>query len=170
MEPVISFQIIETGDPERLIVHDFSDWGVDPSIYNVIIEITLPEETDIRTNTYEKNSYNAYDSINLQDDTIRVALPDGVYNIRVVATTTETFDQENKYLKTDSLELAIAKLYLREYNKCSACSPVIELREARYCLEAAKELIKLGQIDKARTTFEAVRLVVNKLTECKDCK
>tara|TARA_R110000772_G_scaffold100223_2_gene200400 strand:- start:3389 stop:3901 length:513 start_codon:yes stop_codon:yes gene_type:complete len=170
MEPVISFQVIETGDPERLIVHDFSDWGVDPNIYSVIIEITLPGAITPRTNTYDKNSYNAYDSINLQDNTVRVALPDGVYNLKVVATSDVTTEQENKYLKTDSLELAIAKLYLREYNKCSACSPVIELREARYCLESAKELIKIGQIDKATATFEAVTLVVNKLTECKDCK
>lgn len=170
MEPTIDFQVIETGKPEMLIVHDFSDWGVDPTIYNVIIEITLPGQVTPRTNTYDKNSYNAYDSINLQDNTVRVDLPDGLYNLKVIATSDVTYQEESKYLKTDLLEISIAKLYLREYDKCSACSPVKELREAKHCLQAAKELLKIGQIDKAVSTFEAVRLVVNNLTECKNCK
>jgi len=169
MDPVIDFQVIETNDPKRLIVHDFSDW-VDSVTYVTTIEITLPGQTDPVNITYGQNLYNAYDSINLLSETVRTDLPDGIYTLNVIGIENSTFNLEKKYLKTDVTEISISKLYLQEYNKCTACDPVKVLRELRYCLEAAKELIKIGELEKAQATFNRVISEVDRQLNCEDCK
>jgi|TARA_R110000822_G_scaffold6851_30_gene28763 hypothetical protein len=170
MEPVISFQVIETGDPEKLIVHDFSDWGVDPTLYSAVIQITLPGAITPNTLAYSKNSYNLYNSINLSISASIAPLPDGLYTIKVTAALDpDTYELEKTYLKTDNLELALGKLYLKEYDKCSTCNVVKELKELKDCLEGAKNMIKIGEITKASANFDRVQEQVGKKTNCVNC-
>lgn len=120
----VDFKVLESKDPETLIVGDVSrDWYIAEN-KPAYLKITLPGSKRTKNFTFIKNQINVFNSItlglnkfkgNCQEESY-INLPDGVYKIELV-TDFEGIKIEKFYLKTDLIKKNIAKKIVDNYIK-----------------------------------------------------
>ena len=163
----VDFQIFETGNPKILSVADSSSW-IYAENKPSYISIKLPGSKKDKTFSFKKNAINNFNSHTLGisclkgdcTEEVYVNLPDGIYTIKVLSGY-EDIEKERYYLKTDVIELEIAKaltLIGFDYNESSSkkIEPYVKIDQF---LTVAKSWTKQGDFIKADRYFqEAVKL------------
>lgn len=161
------FQVIESGDPRILMIADTSDWKYSEN-KNSYFSIKLPGSSKYVTYSFKKYSVNSLNSHNLGisclkgdcTEEVYVDLPDGIYTIKVLSGY-EGIEKERYYLKTDKIELEIAK-YITSIglNFSDHTSEKIKpIQKVKWFLTVAKSWTKLGDFTKADRFFqEAIRI------------
>lgn len=169
--PKIDFDI--RSNLYHLKVEDYSDWGTienQPSI----IEITLPGYSSVKTHYFDKHAINVFHSINLISsctdcsDEEKIPLPDGIYVIKVIGSPS-TYNKELKYLKTDSLQMKIDKIYIDTVNSKNRESLKNKLTEIEFMLNSAEAHLRWDNETEARMLYDQIVREVEKLTDCKTC-
>ena len=173
----VDFDIIQSTD-KTLWVADNSVWSYsqDKTAY---ILITLPGSTKQLTYTFKKEAINVFNSNNLgitcptQDCTgtdIYKEIPDGIYTIEVKSGFTG-FEKTRYYLKTDRLELELAKLIVKNGFEYSPRDKDFRDRvyDIKWLIDTAKSHAKLGDFTKANRFFQEARENLKSFQDCKDC-
>ncbi len=155
-----------------LIVTDFSDWKhIDqkPSI----IEITLPGAISFITKYFDKYKVNRFNSLDLEvncqsscDDTELVGLPDGIYTITVKGSP-DTFRREYKYLKTDSFQLELDKVYLENFRQPHRIEFIKKYEDILYFLRGAQAYIRIDNPILAGEMFQKAIELTERLNHFK---
>lgn len=167
--PNILVKVLESHDPQLLLIGDFSTWSFIKS-KPATISITLPGAGKPITYSFVKGTINSYNSQTLETSCSECEysdLNDGVYSI-LVKGSPDTFNYETHYLKTDVLELELAKRTIDigfQYTS-EAKSKMEELDKARFYLESAKANVQLGFISDGNRAFEEAQKIVKKCNSC----
>lgn len=141
-----------------LSVTDYSNWL---HIENkpAIIEITLPGYSSKITKYFGKNKVNVFNSIDLElnclggcDDPNRLPLPDGIYTIKVKGSPS-TFNKEYKYLKRDSFDLEMDKVFIEVYKKTYKREFMEKLDEVEFMMRSAEAHLKFDNVELAGSLF-----------------
>jgi len=163
----VDFQVFETGNPKILSVADASVW-IYAENKPSYISIRLPGSKKDKTFTFKKNAISNFNSHNLGisclkgdcTEEVYVNLPDGIYTIKVLSGY-EDIEKERYYLKTDVIDLEIAKsLTLIGFDYTTeVAKQIAPFHKIDDFLSVAKSWTKLGDFVKADRYFqEAVEL------------
>jgi hypothetical protein len=173
----IDFQILETKNPQLLMVSDNSVWEYAEDLSSWIV-IVLPGSTTELKYTFKKESINQFNSHNLGisclsancDDEEYIDLPDGIYTICVKSAYTD-IEKSRYYLKTDRFDVDLAKVIIKngfEYN--------LEDKEFRdkifdikWYLLTAKSHALNGDFVKADNFFQDAKKKLRVFQDCKNC-
>ena len=166
----VDFQIFETGNPKILSVADSSDW-IYAENKPSYISIKLPGSKKDKTFTFKKGAVNNFNSHNLGisclkgdcTEEVYTNLPDGIYTVKVLSGY-EDIEKERYYLKTDVIELEIAKaLTLIGFNYFVGIEDQIApFEKIRSFLKVAKSWTKQGDFIKADRYFQEAVSTFNK--------
>ena len=162
----VDFQIIETGNPKILSVIDTSIWLYAENKPSYI-SIRLPGSSKDKIFTFKKESVTSFNSHTLGISCLKgdcteenyVDLPDGIYTIKVLSGY-EGIEKQRYYLKTDKIDLEIAKkVTLIGFNYSDAVKDSIQMiKDIKWQLDVAKSWTKLGDFIQADKFFqEAVK-------------
>ena len=173
----IDFQVLETKNPQLLMVSDNSEWDYAEDL-NAWITIILPGSTKKLTFAFKKHSIEQFNSHNLGISCFRgdceeeeyTDLPDGIYTI-CLKSGYEGIDKKRYYLKTDRFDIDFAKVVVKnglEYNE--------EDREFRdkildvmwFAMTAKSHTIE-GNFSEAKYWFEKAKNKLNIFKDCKNC-
>lgn len=166
----VDFQVFETGNPKILSVADTSDWlyAENKPAY---ISIRLPGSKKEKTLSFKKYAVNNFNSHNLGLSCLRgncteetyVNTPDGIYTIKVLSGY-EGIEKERYYLKTDVIDLEIAKaLTLIGFDYTEESSQKIKpYQKIDQFLTVAKSWTKKGDFIKADRYFQEAVSLFNK--------
>lgn len=168
----IDFQIVDTDDPLCLIVADSSYWQLIEG-KPAIIEITIPGASDPVTNTFQKNSLNIFNSINLGltcpncDDASLTELPDGVYTI-VVKGSPDSFQKEKCYLRTTLLRLELDKIYIKAnlLDRTTSKDLIEKLNMINLLIRAAEANLRYGNLRETQQIMFEINYLVEKIKRC----
>jgi len=169
----LDFDIINTGNPYYLSLYDTSNWGVIKDKV-AIIEIVRPGEDNPLIFTFEKNKLNIFNSNLLEEVCLEegcdvpdlVMLSDGLYSITLKGSP-DKFFKCKLYLKTDSFELELSKLFIKYFSDCKADMKILEkITEIKYLIQGAKSAVRFSNITLANSLWEKA---TNKLDDLKDC-
>lgn len=148
-----------TSNINTLIITDFSDWKhIDqkPSI----IEITLPGAHSFITKYFDKYKVNRFNSFDLKVNCIDechevdlVALPDGIYNIKVKGSP-DSFNREYKYLKADSFQIELDKVFIENFGKQTKIEFMKKYEDILYFFRGAQSFIRLNNPTLAGELFQ----------------
>jgi len=169
----IDFQCITSGDPQRLLIGDFSNWlhiENKPSV----IEITLPGSHNAISYNFVKHTINSFNSSTLyvgcSDCSEYVDLPDGIYTI-LLKGSPDTFNKQRYYLKIDKLRMELDKIYIETSLQYSQGDK--EKRDAlsiiEFYLRTAEAHTRRGNIGKAHQFFSEAEKLVNRNKKCTNC-
>lgn len=164
------FQIMKSGDPRILMVVDTSSW-VYAENKTSYLSIRLPGSSKYITHTFKKYAVNNLNSHNLGLSCLRgdcteevyTDVPDGIYSIKLLSGY-EGIEKERYYLKTDKLELEIAKrvtLIGFSYSE-EVDNKVKEIGYVRWNLYVAESWTKLGDFIKADRYYQEAVKMFNK--------
>lgn len=168
-KPKILAKVLDSNNPQILLVADFSDWLF---LKNkpATISITMPGSNKPQVYSFVKGSINKYNSKTLYSDCSECDesnLPDGIYKIRIDASP-NTFFYEFHYLKADSLKLQLAKkivdiglVYTEEAKR-----KMEEIEKIKFYLYEAESNAMLGFISDAQKAFSEAQ---NLLDRCNNC-
>lgn len=171
----IKFHMYSDGDPKKLIVVDESSWGALRN-YPSMIYIKIPGFKDEVSYYLGKNQVNIFNSVTLGLNCVEPGdplcffdLPDGVYDITVKS---GDFYCNKKYLKTDQIQMDIDKIYSRSCLSCNALSDELikHINEAEIMLRGAEANTRLGNFESAHMLIDRVATIVDRASECKQCK
>lgn len=157
-----------------LRVEDFSNWlhiADKPSV----IEITVPGSKEPVVKYFDKHKVNKYHSIDLGlncqegcDDPELHPLPDGIYTITVKGSPS-SFSKTVKYLKHDSLDIEMDKLFIDNIDKPHKDKFLITFRYLENLLRGIKANIRLDRINVAANQFSSFQDYLEDLTKCPEC-
>lgn len=170
----IDFQVFETGNPKILSVADTSTWLYAENKPSYI-SIKLPGSKKEKTLSFKKYAVNKLNSHVLGvsclkgdcTEEVYVNLPDGIYTIKVLSGY-EDIEKERYYLKTDVIDLEIAKaltLIGFDYNE-STSKQIEPFEKINNFLMVAKSWTKLGDFVKANRYFQEAVNLFNKQKCC----
>lgn len=168
-KPKVNFKVLDSNDPQVLLVGDFSNWLFlrnKPSV----ISITLPGASQPIEYSFVKGTINMYDSKSLYNTCSECDysdLNDGVYKI-TLRSSPDTFFHEAYYLKTDVIELQIAKRLVDigfQYNETNE-SKYREINKIKDYLNGAKARVQLGYISEGIKFFDEAKKLINKCNNC----
>lgn len=158
-----------------LKVLDFSSWQL---IENepAIIEITLPGYSKCITHYFDKHKVNIYNSILLDinctegcGETEKVSLSDGIYKIKVIGSPSKYF-KEYYYLKTDAIDMEIAKAYISNIKENYNEELDNRITEIRFLLAGSTAELVYDSVKKAGEKFQLALKLTEDLNNCKSCK
>jgi hypothetical protein len=167
----IDFEV--RSDLKWIKVTDMSNWGTianSPSI----IEITRPGFTRFTTKYFDKNKTNIFNSLMLDSNCTDCAndelivLEDGIWLITVKGSPS-TFNKEIKYLKTDSIQMEIDKIYIDSFENKDKSLVMNKLVEIEFLLKSAESFLRYDMERECRMAFEQAQHLVEDLTKCKSC-
>ena len=162
----INFTVF-SDSPMYISIADLSDWlyAINLPAY---LSITIPGSKKPKVFSFTKERINVFNSHNLGLSCLKgdcteeeyVELPDGIYTIKIISGYVG-IDKERYYLKTDKIELELAKSitligfdFTDESFKKSK-----PFQKIRWLINVAKSWTKLGDFVKADRFFqEAVRV------------
>lgn len=166
----IDFQVLETGNPKILQVLDNSTW-IYAENKPAYISIKLPGSKKYKTVSFKKYAVSNFNSHILGlsclkgdcTEEVYVNLPDGIYTIKVLSGY-EDIEKERYYLKTDVIDLEIAKsLTLIGFDYTAETKKQIEpYQKIKNFLSVAKSWTKLGDFIKADRYFQEAVSLFNK--------
>lgn len=172
----INFSIIPTGEPRYLWIGDNSDWRGAENL-PAVIEITPPGASTPISHTFQKYKLNIFQSVNLAMSCISICeeqryepLPDGIWQL-TVKSGYEEIEKTRYYLKTDNIRLELDKIYTKvglEYSKDDKVFRK-DMSDMEFLLRTAEAFAKVGNFYKSQRSFEEVRTILDKYTECKNC-
>lgn len=171
----LKFHVYSDGDPKKLIVVDESSWGALRD-YTSMIYIKIPGFKDELKYYLSKNQVNIFNSITLGLNCSKsgeplcfLDLPDGIYDITVKS---GDFYCNKKYLKTDKIQLDIDKVYSRSCLMCNSLSDdlIKHINEAEVMLRGAEANTRLGNFESAHMLIDRVATIVDRASDCKQCK
>lgn len=172
----IDFDVIQS-TTKTLWIGDSSDW-IHAENLPANVLITLPGSVKPLTFSFKKKALNSFNSHNLGitclkgdcTEEVYSDLPDGIYTI-VLKSGFIDFEKIKYYLKTDRIELNIAKVVVKhgfEYSKQDR-----DFRDKIYdidwLIKVAKAHAKLGDFVKADRFFQQAKGLLEKLLDCKNC-
>lgn len=171
----LKFHVYSDGNPKKLIVVDESSWGALRD-YTSMIYIKIPGFKDELKYYLSKNQVNIFNSITLGLNCSKsgeplcfLDLPDGIYDITVKS---GDFYCNKKYLKTDKIQLDIDKVYSRSCLMCNSLSDdlIKHINEAEVMLRGAEANTRLGNFESAHMLIDRVATIVDRASDCKQCK
>ena len=172
----LDFQVLDTGDPRVLMIADNSEWG---QIENSpkIIDITLPgEKWENRiTHYFKANQINTFNSNTLNlactTSTELVDLPDGIYTITLTGSP-ETYTTTRNYLKIDSTQLSLDKLFIEFYTSCKESYKCFKdyVIDIQMLIDGAKACVRYGDTGKAQELLYRAQELIERVKRCKKCK
>lgn len=170
----VDFQVFETGNPKIISVADTSDWLYAENKPSYI-SIKLPGSKKEKTLSFKKYAVNNFNSHNLGLSCLKgdcteetyVHTPDGIYTIKLLSGY-EDIEKERYYLKTDAIDLEIAKaltLIGFDYSEdlINKRKPYQKIKD---CLNQAKDSAKLGDFVESDRYFQEAVSLFNK-QKCK---
>lgn len=168
----LDFQLLNSGDPEILVIYDTSVWGAIESKI-AIVEITLPNRNQPNTYTFEKGKANVFNSSNLQVSNVgeRTDLPDGIYRISLKGSPS-TFCKQRDVIKTDRLQMKLDSLYLKlgTNNLDQKTKDLkLDLLNIELMIKASKSAVKVGELNMAYTYYNKAMETLDDFIECENC-
>lgn len=174
IKPDFFFQ--NTSDPKYLVIQDLSEYGQTYS-KPAIINIWTPGASNPLVYTWNKNASNWFDSNILylgcshgdcEEDI--TDLPDGIFRARLELSP-NTFYKEKHYLKTDLLELELAKIGTRIGIEYDPKDDKFRqwLLDTQLQIFAAKSSVALGDMPTGKRQFDQAQKLLKQYQECKDC-
>lgn len=167
----IDFEV--RSDLYYLKVLDFSVWGLAEN-KPAIIEITLPGYSSVVTHYFDKHKTNLFQSINLDQNCVDCAneevqpLSDGIYFFTVKASPS-TFYKERKFLKTDSIQMDIDRIYIDSFTNQSKDLILDKISEIEFLLKAAEANLRYDLETECMALYNQARKMVDKLNDCSNC-
>jgi hypothetical protein len=167
----IDFEV--RSDLYYLKVLDFSVWGLTekkPSI----IEITLPGYTLPSVYYFDKHKTNLFQSITLDQQCVNCTeeplqpLLDGIY-IFTVKASPSTFFKIKKFLKTDSIQMDIDRIYIDSFTNQSRELIINKLSEIEFILKSAEANLRYDLERECMMLYDQARKMVDKLNDCSNC-
>jgi hypothetical protein len=166
----IDFEVFETGNPKILSVADTSDWLYAENKPSYI-SIKIPGSSKYKTVSFKKWAVNNFNSHNLGISCLKgdctketyVNLPDGIYTIKLLSGY-EDIDREKYYLKTDEIDLEIAKSLTQigfDFTDQTA-KQIKPFEKIKDWLQASKDETKKGDFVKADRYFQEASSLFNK--------
>ena len=172
LNPNINFQVLETKDPDVIMIADSSNWGVIEGKES-IIEITVPNSSKVKTFYFDKKKVNIFNSslLGTSGEGIITALPDGVYTIKVIGSP-DSFYECKDYLKNDSTKLKLYKELCALGSDCDEISDKKrdEIVQQFLNIEISEACAVTGDMKGAAETLKKVNEDLIKIDDCKDCK
>jgi len=166
----IDFEVFETGNPKILSVADTSNWLYAENKPSYIL-IKLPGSKKDKTLAFKKYAVNNFNSHVLGLSCLKgdcteetyVNLPDGIYTIKLLSGY-EDIEKERYYLKTDVIDLEIAKaLTLIGFDFTEDTARQIKpFQKVKTFLTVAKSWTKQGDFVKADRYFQEAVTLFNK--------
>lgn len=166
----IDFEVFETGNPKIISVADTSDWLYAENKPSYI-SIKIPGSSKYKTVSFKKWAVNNFNSHNLGISCLKgdcteetyLDTPDGIYTIKLLSGY-EDIEKERYYLKTDVIDLEIAKsLSLIGMDFTDQTSKQIKpFEKIKDWLQAAKDETKKGDFVKADRYFQEAVSLFNK--------
>lgn len=174
----IDFQIVDTGDPRVLMIADNSVWA---QIANQpkVVEITTPggdPDKDFVSHYFQPNQINSFNSETLGlscSDECSVELnplPDGVYTI-VLKGSPDKFRMKRRYLKLDSTQLELDKLFIAYFNSCKENNKCFKdvITDIQMLLDGAKASVRFEDVCKAQELLFRAQELIERVKRCKKC-
>lgn len=170
----IDINILEGTNPNFLSIADTSIWGMLESNPSVI-HITLPGYSNSVTNFFTKATVNVFNAFNLDilcsescKDCDYVALPDGIYNIRMESHTNCNFHTEIKYLRTTILERELDQIIISN-TLCTEFDKEKEnlITEIEFLIKSAKANLRYDNVSLANQLYKQACKKVEKIKRCK---
>lgn len=172
MKVQIDFQIIETHDPRRILVTDFSEWEhLDKEQSS--LRVTTPKGNTVDL-PFKKFAMNGLNSVNLglgcADDGSFLDLPDGIYEITLLSCN-DKFFKKRSYLKTDIAQGKLDKLFtMVDYD----CKNVDKDRRDKlltvdYLMKSASAATRKGKLTVAEDMFECALESIDSYLRCDNC-
>lgn len=173
----IDFQVYDSGDPDILMIMDFSNWALIES-QPAVIQITVPGSIKPIMFNFEKGQINAYNSTNLGTSCTAgcgegevSSLPDGIYEIKLEGSP-NTYFKKRYYLKTDKTRLELDKIIFKlglNFEQELVEEKIKGIQLIDFLLMAAKSSTKLGEISYASSHFKEVLRLIEKEKNCISC-
>jgi hypothetical protein len=164
----LDFQVLNTGEPNCIIVMDTSVWGAIED-KNAIIKIVIPGSSKVREFNFVKNKTNIFNSSNLLITPVGEYkdLADGIYKIDIVGA--HGHCKHRDYLKTDKIRLLIGDMYLEDFYFCKDIrnNELKTLRDIKLSLDAAELLTAKGNIKEAVLELNNVYDRVRNYIKCR---
>lgn len=167
----IDFEV--KSDLYYLKVLDFSIWGLTENKPS-IIEITLPGYALPIAHYFDKHKTNLFQSISLGQDCINCTegalqpLLDGIYVFTVKASPS-TFFKTKKFLKTDSIQMDIDRIYIDSFSNQSRELIINKISEIEFLLKSAEANLRYDLEREAMMLYDQARKMVDKLNDCSTC-
>ena len=172
----VDFNVIQS-TVQTLWIGDNSDWVYAEDL-PAYIYITLPGSRKQLEFLFDKNQICTYNSHNLglycQTDScseeVYNELPDGIYAI-TLKSGYEGFEKTRYYLKTDKIQLDMAKIIVANNLEYSVSDEGFResIRDIDWHITEAKAFAIEGDFVNADRIFKIARTDLNKLAECKNC-
>jgi len=166
----IDFEVFETGNAKILSVADTSDWLYAENKPSYI-SIKIPGSSKYKTVSFKKWAVNNFNSHNLGISCLKgdctketyVNLPDGIYTIKLLSGY-EDIEKEKYYLKTDEIDLEIAKSLTQiGFDFTDQTEKQIKpFQKIDQFLSVAKSWTKLGDFVKADRYFQEASSLFDK--------
>lgn len=172
LTPKVDFDILDTYDLRVLRIIDMSDWKhlINETTY---ISIITPGRTKEVLQYFKKDKINLFNSntldLGLTDfEGGLVALPDGIYKIRVFVDGDNSFCKEVHYLRTVNLMLELDKaLIAMDLCSCSEEDKNIEVyAKAELLIHSAHANTRDGNINQAICEYEKAKVLLEELRGC----
>jgi len=173
-KPKISFQILNTNDPNTLLVADNSNWN---NIENApaTLSIKIPGNKNYETFTFPKNKITWYNSQTLHLSCVECGedsyepLPDGIYHF-LLEGTPNSYSAEREYLKTDTLRRSINKIWIQNGLEYDPASKLLKaLMKIEFHLNRAKAFAHEGYYSQAQKSYDEAQKLTKANSGCKDC-
>lgn len=173
----IDFAVVDTDDPSFLRIDDTSYWGVikdKPSV----IDIKVPGFPDYVRNIFFKGEIVTFNSTSLNincptegcEKVEFMELPDGIYEI-VLKGSPSTYQKKKHHLRTTKFDRRLDELIIEVYKECNGCKNKIEgIYEIEFLKLSAEANIRQGDCKTAQEAFFRAQKLLNKLTNCENCK
>lgn len=166
----VDFQVFETGNTKIISVADSSDWLYAENKPSYI-SIKLPGSSKFKTLSFKKWAVNNFNSHVLGLSCLKgdcteeeyVNLPDGIYTIKVISGY-EGVEKERYYLKTDVIDLEIAKALSvigMDFTDKTA-KQIKPFEKIKDWLQASKDETKKGDFVKADRYFQEASSLFSK--------
>lgn len=172
----IDFEVVDTGNPETLIVHDFSRWKVIENM-PAYIEITVPGARKPVILPFKKYATNGFNTLTLgltshEDCKENLKpLPDGIYSICIRGGAEGTYSKQKYFLKKDRLQLQLDTVWIKlglDYDHRDI-NYITSLQYIEGFLSAASSAARLGKAAKASDFFSMAQADMEKYLDCKNC-
>lgn len=174
-EIVLDFQVIETRNPQLLMVGDTSKWAYAEDLPSWLL-ITRPGSKKPLTFSFKKESMNVFNSHNLGltclqgdcEEELYEDLPDGIYKL-CLKSNFENVELIKYYLKTDRFDVDLAKVIVKNGFEYTIEDKQFrdKIYDIKWLSDTAKSHALLGDFDKSDKFFT---LAVSRLRDLEDCK
>jgi hypothetical protein len=172
----LNFQVLDSGDPEILLVADYSRWRVIKNM-PAYLEIKTPNRDEPIVSVFAKEKTNGFNSLSLnlsshidcEENTEK--LPDGIYNIQLKAGKDGERVLEKNYLKKDNFQNDLDEVWIKLDLEYSIFNTEImnKLLVIEGLLRAASANARKGLIPQAKDAFKLATTRLKAYKECKDC-